>query len=266
MQFPKTPSALWASAAKIRATGPLWDQADTQCIMCGAGIPTGSIGTPADKNLINESFNSKLECRYSGRAVCGHCMALWSNQWLQTDSKSYAVAGEGVFKLARAEDIGRFVIDPPKAPYVAIFNTRQQAHMIWRTPVAMPNPDMLQVRLDDEMIVIDRKRVLAAVQAWQDSRRILAACGRPKGQVYLNSYDLASTMVGQTLGNTAKIVRAHSAEGAAAIDALASLNAADWWALCALRDLPPEDLDPLTSKLPSRRRVEIVAASEPVTE
>lgn len=260
--FPLTPSALWSQAAGIPASGPLWGRDTTRCVMCGATVGAHSHGVPVTQDLIDAGFNAKLDCHFAGHAVCGHCQSLWTNQWLQSDSKSYAVAGEGVFKLARADDIARFVIDPPKSAYVAIFNTRQQAHMIWRTPVALPSQHILQVRLDDELLMINRARVLAAVPAWQASLRILKACGKPKSQVFLNSYDLATSMVGVPLGKNAQIVREHSPEGAAAMDALFSLSMADWWALCAVRDHDPECLTPERTTAPVRRPVATVVGAQ----
>jgi CRISPR type IV-associated protein Csf1 len=250
-----TASSLWARAAGVAPMGPTWMESDTRCVLCGVAVPQGALGTLADKHWLGDSFNNRLDLKTDGRAICGHCQALWNKTWMQSQSKSYAVAGQGVFSLVRGADLARFIIDPPTAPYVAIVNTRQQAHMIWRTPVALPSQTHLQVRLDDQIVVIDRLRVLAAVSAWRTALRILTQCGKPNSRPFIFGLNLASTLSGMPVGNHGKTIRAHSDEGSRAMDLLDSLSMADWWALCSLREHDPDTLSPEKSELPARRPV-----------
>jgi CRISPR type IV-associated protein Csf1 len=118
------------------------------------------------------------------------------------------------------------------------------------------------VRLDDQMMVIDRLRVLEAVGAWHTAIKSLADCGKPNSRPYIFGLNLASVMAGQPVGQHGKAIRQHSAEGSHAIDVLESLNAADWWALCALRDHDPQTLHPEKSELPARRRVVLDSEAE----
>lgn len=233
----QTPSALWADAIKQAPVGSAWEGKPTTCLLCTADIAPGDPAQRVDKTLINESFNNKLDCHQRGEAVCGHCLALWNPLWMQRASKSYAVAGVGAFMLATNEDIASFVLMPPQADYVAIFNTRQQAHMIWRTPVAAASDDYLQVRIDDEVMFIDRQRVLRGVAAWQTTQTILKKLGKPKSSAYLLSYSLKSPVVGAPIDLYYNMIHGQSDEGRAALATLNSLTIADWWALSAARGI-----------------------------
>lgn len=234
-----TPSRLWAEAAHV---SPLGDRAthDDTCVMCGAAIAPGEPRVRADAALLNESFNNKIDCKHPGESVCGYCMALWDKRWLQSCSKSYAVQGKGVFHLRTNQDIAAFVLTPPPAAYVAIFNTRQQAHMIWRTPVSLPSP-WLKVRVDDELLTIDRERVMSAVKAWQYARVILKEVGFPKSSPAILSYDLTSLHVGKPTQRYWRAIEEHSDAGRAAMAVLEGLTVGDWWAVSALREIDMDD-------------------------
>ncbi len=242
-------SPLWASAAGVKPQGTPWPK-DDGCVMCGAPVAAGELATASDREIFNEAFNNRTDCRHQGEAVCGHCLALWDSKWMQASSKAFAVQGLGVFSLINNPDIAAFVLNPPEAAYVAIFNNRQQAHMIWRTPVALPSP-YLQVRVDDDVIQIDRARVLAGVRAWQKCVAILKEVGLPKASPYLlhSVFKLSSELLGAPIERNVKAIEQHSAEGANAVRQLATLSMADWWALNPLKEV---DLDN-PSSWPQRR-------------
>ena len=244
-----SPSPLWTSAASIQPLGDPWPHQDT-CVMCGHSITPGESAVASDQNIFNESFNNRVDCRHPGSAVCGHCLALWQKTWMQSCSKSFAVQGEGVFSLINNHDIAAFVLSPPQAAYVAIFNNRQQAHMIWRTPVALPSP-YLQVRVDDDIIQIDRQRVLSGVRAWQTCIASLKAVGQPKASPFLLTavFKLSSEQLGLPIERNIKAIEQHSQAGAQAVQHLLTLSMADWWALNPLKDI---DLDNPAS-WPARR-------------
>lgn len=243
-------SALWNAAWGTEATGAQWTHDDTSCVMCGAEVKRGAAAVPADGKRFDKGFNFKLDVKFKGNAVCGDCMAVWQNFWMQKGSKSYAVLGEGVFWLGKNTDIAAFVLSPPNAAYVAIFNSRQQAQMIWRTPVALPS-NILQVRIDDDLILVDRERVIRGVNAWQLACKILVAVGKPKGQPFLLSYNLASSATGLPHPTNADAVALHSPEGKKAVELLRTLTIGDWWALSACREI---DLA-APGTWPERRRI-----------
>lgn len=250
-----SPSHLWVQAAKLTPQGRTWDKADTHCLLCGSEVHTGDLAIPFTEK-IDDAFNFKLDCHVKGDAICGHCLAIWETQWMQANSKSYAIQGEGIFYLRTKDDIAALLLDPPTAPYVAIFNIRQQCQMIWRTPVGLPSRDVLVIRLDDTLLSIDIKRVLAGVLAWQDAAAILKALGKPKASTHILSYDMNSTIMGKPIGSNYKIVKEHSDAGSQAMLALDALTVADWWALCACREVNLGQ----PSTWPQRRPCEIKVA------
>lgn len=237
---PRTASKLWVQAAGIAAPKGLapWAGPETRCVMCGTSVLPGdpAIGM---KKAAGDSFNAKLECKYFGAAVCRDCHAVREPRWMgvHMDSKSVAISGKGVFKLRKKPDVAAFVLQPIDAPYVAIWNTRQQAHMIWRTPVSVPCERFREVRLDDEVLLIDRQRVMGCVHHWSTTHSILKALGQPRVFAFDLSWSLASTIAGQPRERVVEAVRQHSREGSQAIDALLELTLADWWALFAIRDV-----------------------------
>lgn len=232
MRNAATASQLWAKAAGVAPTGVPSPKND-QCVMCGATVSAGELAQSAQDKM-NESFNNKVDCKHSGKSVCGCCDALWQNTWLQRNSKSYAVDGEGVFRLASGDDIASFVLKPPTHDYVAIFNTRQQGHLIWRTPVSAPS-NWLMVRIDDALITIDRERVIKAAQAYRAGLEMLAAIGQPKAVLALFSPTLASVNAGKIIKKYAAMIEGQGDEGKEIIRTLRGLTMGDWWALTAVR-------------------------------
>lgn len=237
---PRTASKLWVQAAGTAEPTDLspWVGPETRCVMCGTSVLPGDPAR-AMQDAAGESFNAKLDCKYIGAAVCRHCQAVRDPRWMAVnmDSKAVAIAGRGVFRLRKKPDVAAFVLQPIESPYVAIWNTRQQAHMIWRTPVSVPCERFREVRLDDEILLIDRQRVMQCVPHWVATHKILEVLGVPRLFAFDISWDLGSTTAGQPRERQVEAVRQHSKEGAEAIAALESLTLADWWALFSVRDV-----------------------------
>ena len=240
----RSPSRLWAEAYGLERKGIRWAHNNTTCVMCGQEVRRGDMSEPAGIKLFNVSFNNKPDVKYRGHAVCGHCMAVWDKPWMQAKSKSYAVQGQGVFRLGRNLDIARFVLDPPKAPYVAIFNTRQQQHMVWRSTVAMPNPNQVIVRIDDEVGVIDTARVRAGIRAWRTSTVIAAELGKPSWTPFHAGKNITNdAFVGRPREYVCAALAKHSDAARAAIATLGNLTVYEWWATFASRAVDVDQPD-----------------------
>jgi CRISPR type IV-associated protein Csf1 len=207
--------------------------------MCGGATLQGEPVMPLSWQM-TESFNNKLDCKTPGGVVCGHCAALSVAPWTQAWSKAYAIEGEGVFWLVRGEDQAAFVLGPPTADYVACINTKQQGHVIWRTPVARPS-NWLQVRIDDQVVLIDRKRAIEGARALQAGYEILKAIGQPKATLALFGNQLASISAGVIVEKYAEMIEGQGANGAEVIAALRSLTLGEWWAVAALRHFDMDD-------------------------
>lgn len=231
-----TASQLFRKAAGIEPQGAPAPK-DCTCAMCSAQLKAGASVNPIDKDTFGESFNNKLDIHSDGDVLCGDCAALWQRDFLMKYSKTYATQ-EGVFKLASNEDIQAFILTPPHPPFVAVYNTRQQQHMIWRTPLCL-STEVLTVRLDDEILHIRRALVLKAVGAWQRTVARMKEIGF-KGMPAYPERTLSSRATGSVRQDVAERLSAHSEAGARDIETLKSLRVAEWWAMCAINKV---DLD-----------------------
>lgn len=234
-------SRLYREAAGLKPAGPLKAEKDCRCIMCSGKIEKDDPCAPAGKDLFGSSFNNKLDIHTQGDRVCGDCLALWSKDFLQKYSKSYATR-DGLFKLASTDDQARFVMFPPEPPFVAIFSTRQQQHMIWRTPVSYSR-EVYFVRVDDEVLTVRDKLFREGVSAWKDLVAEMAARGK-KG---LPTVALSAGQDHSQNGVLRRDVReiALDAGMQAQVETLERLGMGEWWALNAvsrryLEDTPPE--------------------------
>lgn len=237
--LPKLPtsSQLFRRAAGIEQQGKPAPK-DCTCVMCSAKLELGDLINAIDKTTFGESFNNKLDMHEPGDVLCGDCAALWARDFLMKYSKSYATT-EGVFKLASNEDIQAFILTPPAPPFVAVYNTRQQQHMIWRTPLCLSNA-MLTLRLDDEILHIDRVKVIRAVGAWQRTLARMKELGF-KGMPAYPERTLSSRATGSIRDDVAERIAGDSEMGANDIAALRSLRVGEWWAMCALNKVDVDE-------------------------
>ena len=229
-------SSLYRSAAGVDAIGTPLAHAST-CAMCGARLPPGALGNLIKADTFGDSFNNKVDIKYAGTVVCGDCEALWKPAFLQKYSKTYANA-DGVFKFASNQDVAAFVFRPPTAPFVAIYSTRQQQHLTWRTPVSYSSENMV-MRADDELMRINRPLVVEAVRAWRYAVERMKAIGM-KGVPAWLAMDMKSSRMGSLRPDVAAAVAAESEQGAQAIKTLQSLRMGEWWALCSARHYDPD--------------------------
>lgn len=229
-------STLYRRAAGIQPVGaPLARHAT--CALCGIALVAGDPAVPLKHTTFGEGFNNKLDVHTKGTVVCGDCEALWTMDFLQKYSKTYA-CDTGVFKLASNEDIQAFILRPPASPFVAVYNTRKTQHMIWRTPVCLSGMHLV-VRVDDDVLHIDRDKVLAGIRGWQYCEARMIALGMKGGPAYTRLH-LDARQVGSVRADVARAVAAENAEGARAVECLRALRMGEWWAVGACRSV---DLD-----------------------
>jgi CRISPR type IV-associated protein Csf1 len=229
-------SAVYRRAAGIQPVGAPLKRSAT-CALCGSALLAGEPAAPLKNTTFDEGFNNKLDVHTRGTVVCGDCEALWAPEFLQKYSSTYAAA-QGVFKLSSNEDIQAFILTPPPPPSIAVFSTRKMQHMIWRTPVCL-SAQRLIVRVDDDVLHIDRAKVLAGIRGWQHCEARMNALGI-KGAVAFMRQKLDARLIGSMRADVARAVAAESAEGAAAVASLHALRMGEWWAVGACRGV---DLD-----------------------
>lgn len=236
-------SALYRTAARLEPAAHGVTTSDSHCVMCAAVLPAGAPANPVTKHTFGDAFNNTLDLRArTGAYVCGDCEVLWCKDWMQKYSKTFACA-EGVFKLASNEHLAGFLANPPEPPFCAIFSTKQQQHMIWRTPVSLSR-DYFVVRLDSELLTIRRPVLMAAWRAYRHAESIMASValarkGRKlKPPAALFSRELASPVVGLR----ADVVDLmHQAGASWVVETLGQLSVGEWWGLGALRHFDPEN-------------------------
>jgi len=268
-------SAVWARAGDVAPIGRPWPAEATQCVMCGVPIAPGDLAMPGGElfkggePLLDLAFSNYTDCKHGagpGRpdAVCGHCIAIWKSakpgpDWMQKLAKTYAVEGAGVFHLSKDADVAALVLRPPRGRYLAIYSTRQRAHMIWRTSPSEPGR-ILWVRVNDQVLDIDTHRVLQAWAAWDDCKDILEQIhGHRKARPFWINRTLESFSHGSPMSHRhIEQVRSAGPKGVAAIELLQCLTCGEWWALGALADKPWSMDDPLT--WPEPRKVDLLAS------
>lgn len=248
----RSSSQIYLAAANLEPTGSELVPADTFCTMCAAPIAAGERANKVVRATFGDAFNNKLDLRaMSGTHVCGACQTLWSKDWLQKYSKSYACA-DGVFKLASNEDQAAFLLNPPEPPFVAILSTRQQQHMIWRTPVSMSR-ELFFVRLDGDILQIRRKVLMDALAAWKHAVEVMATTipdgsKRPlKGAPAWIDRQLESSATGMLREDVEALLRQVGDEWA--IEKINALSMGEWWAMNIITRFDPQSPPPRRNAL-----------------
>lgn len=246
--------ALYRLAAKLEPSTSGVVAMTTHCVMCAAPLAEGDRANPVTSNTFGDAFNNKLDLRaLTGTHVCGDCQVLWSKDWLQKYSKTFACA-QGVFKLASNDDVAAFLLTPPEPPFCAIYSTRQQQHMIWRTPVSL-SQDYFVVRLDGDLLTIRRPVLMDALAAYKHAEHLMATVlleGRKKalkGPAALFDRQLESSSMGMLRSDVEALLR--QTGDTWVIEKLHALSIGEWWALNVLRfadaDNPPAWRDALAA-------------------
>lgn len=238
-----SPSAILCHAAGIRVQSNHLAEADTACGMCGIGLSRGQACCDILKKF-DDTFTNRADLVEGSRLVCMHCAAVWDESfWLSTGANGYT-DGDEVVQLLSGQDKIRFLLDPPKPPFIVYQKVAQQQHMVWRSPVNWDRRRIF-VRLGDEVMTLDLQKVHAAVKAWREVAQKLEALGRKHAFAMLEQ-KLMTPGVGAVMPDAAQM--ASDAGLGKQVQALDGLTAGEWWALESLRKheegapLPPRRL------------------------
>lgn len=235
-------SELYATAARVEpiAHGTVND--DTYCVMCAAPLAAGAAANVLTKHTFDAAFNNRLDLRaLTGKFVCGHCEALWTKDWLQKYSKTFATT-DGVFKFASNDQQAAFLLNPPEPPFAAIFSTRQQQHMIWRTPVSLSR-EIYTVRVDGDLLTIRQAMLMEGLRAYQHAISVMANTPHPrtgrklKPPAALFSRELAMSTMGSVRDDVIELL--HSTGDTWVVDTLQGMGMGEWWALNVIRHYDP---------------------------
>lgn len=131
------------------------------CALCGRAIPAGDYCEPF-KPTSGFTDCASLAAPAS-RTVCWQCKALWSKDFLMTYAKS-VITPAGFFRFASNAAIASAMLSPPEPPFVLIYSTAQQQHLIWRTPINLSR-ERFVIRFGIRLITVSHRRLLAGVTA-----------------------------------------------------------------------------------------------------
>jgi len=220
---------------------------DGVCAACGRPIERGELVVPVSDVANPGSFTKWAYMARPGSPwACGHCAATRGAEYQSGSSKAKSFAcAAGVYPLHRGVDLARFVLNPPDPPYAAVFSTRQQQSMVFRTPLNWSR-EVIVLRFDDELVDIRVARVRDAATAW---REIDALCAEKYGDapaIKLGKSGigvLSMTLVAPEVGKLQApvIERMHAMGRADLLDAIVGLTPGETWALACVVQLPADD-------------------------
>lgn len=240
-------SALYCAAAKVAPEAQGTVASDSYCAMCGARLLAGTAANPITKHTFDSAFNNRADLRArSGQYVCGECQALWCKDWMQRYSKTFATR-DNVYKFASNDQQAAFLLNPPEPPFVAIFSTKQQQHMIWRTPLSLSR-QLYTVRVDNFVLLIRHAVLMEAWRAYRYAEEVMASTplartGRKlKPPAALFSRELARHNMGTLRDDVQALLR--QTGDAWVIETLHNLSLGEWWALNVIRHYDPANPPP----------------------
>ena len=229
------------------------------CGLCGVQLVQGK--TPARKFEPAMEFTA-YEFLHPGRSeyICAACEVIASTTTGFMSRFSRAVfTPQGAHRLTSAEDVCWMALqlDPP---FVAVFNTKSSAHVVWHAPVTY-DCRSIGVVLGPQIITIDRHAVLLAREALA---RLTTVANLARGAHYqwpvfnLSLYDDVVDLC-RLIPSHERVLRSSEDEQVLAdLKVFDDLSPGDRWALSALlltrakRDTPVGTFDapPLLHRVP----------------
>jgi len=161
----ESPSKLAALALGKDITRGDVDQA-FRCVMCGHRYEgNGHHYKPSQK------FNNHSDL-YPSKILCGYCKTVTTGSDFILKNKCAVYFEEGVISLNKDIDIAAFLFHPPKPPFLAVYGTTKQQHLVWRTPVSQ-STEMFHFRIGDYLYSVDRNVALTLACVYRESLNTL---------------------------------------------------------------------------------------------
>jgi CRISPR type IV-associated protein Csf1 len=174
-----SPSQFACTAAGIKPTKSLPKHTGPNgcCMFCGVAIKKG------DKVDVSPKMSNNF-VDWPSLAAPGSDLSCWGchevrrveNGMLQLGAKAL-YAKNAVFKAHSRAEQAYHIYHPPNGPFVFVQAIAKSEHIVWKTPVAY-GPDRFPVRVGPHLLMVDRKRVLAALQTWKKALTALHATGK----------------------------------------------------------------------------------------
>lgn len=132
--FSGSASELATTALKIRMADLPPSQMTGPCGLCGVWLTKGeSVAAPYRPSV---DFGAADHLSPSRAAIiCQACVAVVATgNGLLTRHSRALFTPTGAYRMSSAEDVG-WMLTQAAAPFVAVFNTKSSAHIVWQTPV-----------------------------------------------------------------------------------------------------------------------------------
>lgn len=129
----------------------------TWCMLCGRPVtdPDEAVAWSPGSSFTDWQYLQPGPCR----VACRYCAALLTKSRLTALSKTVVSLSEGAFLLSKDAHLTWFLLDPPKAPFIAMFAPQSQKrplHLFWRGRPTL-DPDLVFVQFGGSSLMIRRK-------------------------------------------------------------------------------------------------------------
>ena len=158
--LPVSPSRIAIEALGIAPEGAP-SKVDGCCAMCGTHISVGDICAPL---RISQKFvDENCFAAPGSKIICGACASLQGKDALSSTWQG-VLSMAGARPFARWMEIKASLLDPPEPPFVAVYGTSRQQHMVWRAPISYSR-ELFYVRVGMENLLIRRAILQPALAA-----------------------------------------------------------------------------------------------------
>jgi CRISPR type IV-associated protein Csf1 len=136
------------------------------CNLCGFDFEGG--GYPYKQG---PKFNNHADT-HGTEVICQHCKVVTTGSQYILQNKCAVYTENGAYSLNKDIDIAAFVYHPPAPPFLAVYGTIKQQHLVWRSAVAN-SIDAFPMRFGDEMYVINRKALLGVIDQYRETLKAI---------------------------------------------------------------------------------------------
>lgn len=148
-------SELVCKALKIKPQG-VEAQSKNWCAYCGACIASGALISHLE---LGQSFTDHaLLAHPSGKWVCASCKAMTSATVMRQVRQCICSDNGDFISLRARQNVIDALLNPPKAPFVWVYGTRNLQHMVWHAPVTF-DPNFIHARISTQTFLIRRRRL-----------------------------------------------------------------------------------------------------------
>lgn len=153
-------SELAAMAADVDIAPPGNIEKSFQCNLCGEAFEKGGY-----QYKTSPKFNNQADT-HGTETLCRFCKTVTTGSTFILTHKCAVYSKQGVQSLNKDIQIASFIRKPPKPPFVAVYGTTKQQHLVWRTPVSYSDK-VFHFRYGDTLCAIDRNMVIKAAKSYR---------------------------------------------------------------------------------------------------